>query len=332
MEVVAAYREQALAKLTNSLEIDGFRKGKAPKEHVVKHVGEAALLGEAAERAISEELPKVFASENLLVIDTPQVTIGAVSLEKPLHFTARAPLPPSVELPDYKKIAKKHPAPKDEFAATEEEVADALNHLKRERMRIEFMEGGMEHSSALEKSRGADAKELPDLDDAFVQSLGFESASAFTDSVKTNIATEKRRGAEEKRRAEMLEDLVKSATIALPPIMREWELDEMEAQFKEDVKRMGATWENYLKLSGKTAAEVRASWNETAEKRVKTRLVLDAIAGKENITPAQDAIDHEVAHLKEHHPGADEAHMRAFVTRSKRVEAVLRFLEGGEEK
>lgn len=330
-EIIASYRDQALTSFTQTLELPGFRKGKAPKEAVLKHVGEGPLLMEAAERAISEELPKLFASENLLIIDTPQVTIGAVSLDAPLHFTAKAPLPPSVELPDYKKIAKKHPAPEGDFAATEEEIADALNHLKRERMRIEFMEGGMEHSSALEKSRSADAKELPDLDDTFVQSLGFESAAAFADSVKTNISSEKKRSAEEKRRAEMLDDLVKNATIAIPPIMLQWELDEIEAQFKEDVKRMGATWENYLKLSGKTRDEVRTSWLETAEKRVKTRLILDAIAGKENITPPQEAIDHELAHLKEHHPGGDEAHMRAYVTRSKRVEAVLRFLEGEEK-
>lgn len=331
-EVLASYRERALAGFVQTLELPGFRKGKAPKEAVLKHIGEGPLLMEAAERAISEELPKVFASENLLIIDTPQVTIGSVSGDAPLHFTAKAPLPPSVELPDYKKIAQKHPAPQSDFAATEEEIADALNHLKRERIRIEFMEGGMEPSSALEKSRAADAKELPDLDDTFVQALGFESAGAFVDSVKTNIASEKKRAAEEKRRTELLEDLVKNATIALPPVMLQWELDEMEAQFKEDVKRMGATWENYLKLSGKTRDEVRATWNETAEKRVKTRLILDAIAGKENITPSQEAIDHELAHLREHHPNGDEAHMRAYVTRSKRVEAVLRFLEGGDEK
>lgn len=329
--ILAAHREKALASFTTSLELPGFRKGKAPKEAVLKHVGEGPLLMEAAERAISDELPKVFASEKLLVIDTPQVTLGSVSLETPLHFSAKAPLPPSVKLPDYAKIAKKHPAPEGDFAGTEEEIADALNHLKRERMRIELMEGGMEHGLALETSKKTDAKELTDLDDAFVQSLGFENVVTFTESVKTNIASEKKRAAEEKRRSELLEALVEASDISLPPIMISWETDEIEAQFKEDVKRMGATWENYLKLSGKTREEVRESWKGTAEKRVKTRLILDAIAGKEEIVPSQEAIDHELKHLKEHHPGGDEAHMRAYVTRAKRTEAVIRFLETGEK-
>jgi FKBP-type peptidyl-prolyl cis-trans isomerase (trigger factor) len=87
----------------------------------------------AAEHAIQHELPEILAKENVLVIESPRVSTGTPIAGQSLTFTARAPLPPKVELPDYKAIAKKQNEIKEDTMVTDEEHAQALTHLKRER-------------------------------------------------------------------------------------------------------------------------------------------------------------------------------------------------------
>lgn len=329
-DLLARYRTEALKELKRTVEIDGFRKGTAPEEIVLKRIGEEALLRKAAEDAVQEELPKLFAAEKLLVIAAPQVSLEMPKQGSPLRFSARAPLAPSVTLPDYKKISGRYSTPARPMEATDAEVEDALRHLRRERKRIELMEQGTAPEQAAEQARKIDVMELPALDDVFVQSLGFENVQTFTESVRKNIGIEKSRREEEKRRAMLLDDLVKEARIALPAVMLEWELDDLEAQFKNDLARQGADFSNYLKQLNKTREDIRAMWADTARKRIRTRLVLDAIAAKETIEPPADAVAHEVEHLKEHYPSADPANLTAFVRRSMRTEMTIRFLEGKE--
>lgn len=330
-ESLATHRSAALKRLTKEAELPGFRKGAAPADLVLKKVGEAALLRDAAERAVRDEIPKLFAQHQLIVIAPPAVSIATPAAGSPLSFTATAPLLPSVELPDYANISKKHPAPEGPWSATDDELKDALTHLRRERMRIEAVNGGMAPEEAAEEAKKADTLALPPLDDAFAVSVGFKDAGEFEESVKKNIALEKERAAVEKRRAELIDAIVSYAKVSMPGIVREWELDEMEAQFKDDISRMGATWEGYLSYAKKTREDLRETWLETAEKRAKTRLVLDAIAAKEGLEPSPETIEEETAHLKQHYPQASEENLRAYTTRSLRTSRTLYFLETGSK-
>lgn len=326
------YRKEYLKRIAKNAEIDGFRKGMAPEDMVLKRIGTSAVLREAAETAVHEELPKVFAAENILVIATPHVSVGTPKEGEALSFTAKAPLAPHVELADYKKIASKHPEPAGPFEADEKEVADALIHLKRERKRIELIEAGSAPEKAAEESSSMEAASLPDLDDAFAVSIGFENAAAFIESMKKNMANEKKSRAEDKRRAGIIDDIVSASTIQMPDIVRVWELDEIEGQFGHDIARAGTTMEAYLGHIGKSREELRNSWKDTAEKRAKTRLALDAIAAKEHIEPSPEDVSREVEHLKIHHPGVNEESLEAFVRRSLRTEMTVRFLEGKDPK
>lgn len=331
-EILTHYRAEALKELKRTAEIDGFRKGAAPEELVLKRIGEEALLRRAAEDAVHEELPKLFAAEKLLVIAAPQVALEVPLKDKALSFTAKAPLAPDVRLSDYKTVAAKYPEPEGPFEATDTDAEEALTHLRRERKRIELVEGGQTPEKASEEAASAAIESLPALDDAFAQSIGFKDTADFSASVRTNIGEEKKRRAEDKRRAEMIDAVVAKTEIAMPDIVRQWELDEMEAQFKNDLARAGTNLEAYLGHIGKTRDDVRAGWIETADKRAKTRLVLDAIAAKEAIEPAAEDIAIEVEHLKLHYPSADAGSLDAFVRRSMRTEMTVRFLEGKEPK
>src|SRR5258708_2638794 len=116
---LAHYRAEALKEMQREASLDGFRPGKAPIERIVQIYGEPTILRHAAEHAIQHELPELLAAEKLMIIESPKVTTDAPETGKSLAFTARAPLVPTVELGDYKKIASKHNASKEEVAVTD---------------------------------------------------------------------------------------------------------------------------------------------------------------------------------------------------------------------
>jgi FKBP-type peptidyl-prolyl cis-trans isomerase (trigger factor) len=329
-EALDGYRAQALKEIQSTAKLDGFRPGKAPAERIIAVYGEAAILREAAEQAIQHELPELLAKEKLMIIESPRVEIGSPEAGKPLSFTARAPLAPEITLPDYKKIAAVHNAKKEEVMVSDKEHTDALTHLRRERARIDKVEAGAEPQAASEESRAMKEDELPALDDEFSKSIGYESAAHFTDTVRVNMREEKTRQAIEKRRTLILDDLIKESRISYPAILQEYEINEMEGRMKDDLERMGTTFEAYLNQTKKTHEEIRADWKDAADKRARMRLILAEISRNEKIEPDRDAFEQEVAHAKDHYKNADEGVLRTHIMHAMKNEAVLKFLEAQE--
>ena len=250
---------------------------------------------------------------------------------KPLSFTARAALAPVITLADYKKIAKKHTEKQEDIAVTDAEHSEALAHIRRERARIDKIEAGTEPQKAADETKAMEIKDLPELDDAFVQSLGYADTEAFGNALRENIEQEKKIRATEKVRAAILDELVKDSKISYPASLREYELDEMESRLTDDLARMGQTFDAYLKDVKKTREEMRTEWKDAADKRAKVRLILAEIARQENLNPEPAALEHEMVHAREHYPKADEQALRSHITHAMRNEATLRFLEGNTE-
>jgi FKBP-type peptidyl-prolyl cis-trans isomerase (trigger factor) len=329
-ETLAQYRTEALKEIAKTAKVDGFRPGHAPENRIVEIYGEPAIMRAAAEHAIQGELPLLLAAENVMVIEAPKVTTDTPEAGKPLSFTARAALAPSVTLPDYKKIKAKH-ATSEPVAVTDEEHAQTLTHLKRERARISKVEAGTDAAQASEEARAIPEADLPELDEAFVQSLGYPDIAAFSEAVRKNMQTEKEMQAAEKRRAAILEDLLKDAKVSYPVSLKNYELDEMEARLSDDIARTGATLEQYLVEAKKTREELRTDWQEAADKRAKVRLILAEISRAESIEPPAEAIVHELEHATKMYPKADPDALRAHIAHAMRNEAVLRYLDGTED-
>jgi FKBP-type peptidyl-prolyl cis-trans isomerase (trigger factor) len=326
-EALTTFRAQALKEIQKTAKLDGFRPGKAPESEIVRIYGEAAVLREAAELAIQHELPEILAKEQLLVIDAPRVETAAPKTGKALSFTARAPLAPKVELPDYKKIGTKHSANQEEIVISEQEYAEATTHLRRERARIEKMETGAQAEEAAKAAREMEEKELPALDDDFAKSIGYESAAHFADTLRLNMKEEKTRQMIDKRRSAILDELIGSSKISYPAMLREYELDDMEHRLKDDVTRMGSNLDAYLAEAKKTREQLRAEWKDAADKRAKVRLVLAHIGRLESIEPDPAALAQEVERAKKHYPQADAEVLRTHIAHAMRNEAVLKFLE-----
>jgi len=325
------HRAHVVKELQRDAKLDGFRPGKAPEAAVVKAVGEAEILRRTIEHAVQHELPELLAKENANIVAAPKVMVesapSAFPADKPIIFTARAPMAPEVTLADYASIAKKHNEKKEEVVVSDDEHAATMNHLKRERARITKVELGMKAEEAHAEAQKMEEKDLPALDDEFVKTLGYESLEKFTDSVRTNIKTEKEMQITEKRRAGMLDELIEASSVKYPKMLLEYELDEMQSRMQADLEQMRVTFEKYLAEVKKTREEVRKEWEPMADKRAKMRLVLAHIAMKENLDADPTRLETEIKHAKQHYPTADDQGLRAHIHHALRNEAVIAFLE-----
>lgn len=328
---IAEHHKHVLAHLVRDSKLDGFRPGKAPESAVIQAVGEAAILRETIEHAVQHDLPEILAGESVNIVSSPSVMVESapksLPATEPIIFSARAPLAPEVKLPDYATIAKKHTEKKEEAVVSDEEHAQTMTHLKRERARITKVELGMQAQEAHAEAQKMEEKDLPALDDEFVKSLGYESLEKFSESVRANIKTEKEMQALEKRRAAMLDELIAASSVKYPKLLLDFELDDMEARMKQDLANMRLPFEKYLADVKKTSDVLRKEWQPTADKRAKMRLVLSHIAIAEKLDADPERLEREIQNAKKHYPQANDVNLRAHISHALRNEAVIGWLE-----
>ena len=138
-------------------------------------------------------------------------------------------------------------------------------------------------------------KELPEINDDFARSLGnFENLEALKKSLKEGMEMERKKESEEKRRQEILEKIVSGCQWEIPEILVESELEKIMTEFEQNILGMGMKLDEYLSGIKKTREEVKKNFQETAEKRVKSALVLQEIAKLEKISPESAEIEEEM--------------------------------------
>lgn len=326
-ERLVQYRAKALTKLGKEVKVDGFREGHVPENVVLKQVGEERVLNEAANMAITEELPRIMASEDVAAIAAPQVSITKLAEGNALGFTATVPVMPEVTLGDYKKLAEEANKEREAVSVSDDEVEETLTHLRRERAKVEKIEAGTEANQAAKEVQEMETLALPGIDDTFVQSLGYKDAEDFKVKLRENIKTEKEGREREGRRVQIIEKLIEESTVPVPEQLVEHELDKMEAQVQNDMAQSGTSLEEQLKNAGKTRGDVRGEWREAAEKRAKMQLALAEIANKENITANEEDVESHTKHTLSQQEGLNEANVRGYYRQALRNEAVLQWLE-----
>ena len=83
----------------------------------------------------------------------------------------------------------------------------------------------------------------------------------------------------------------------IPQAMYESRMDEMVNDFAFRVEQQGLRLEDYLKYMGQTVEQFRASFMPQAEKQVKIRLALEAVAAAENIVASEEDVNAEIKRI-----------------------------------
>lgn len=102
-EAVDAYNK-AVAKISQYVNIDGFRRGKAPRAVVERHVGTERIKQEAIETLMPSAINKAVADNNLDLIAQPYITDYTFNIGEDLTVVAKAELRPEVTLGQYKGL------------------------------------------------------------------------------------------------------------------------------------------------------------------------------------------------------------------------------------
>jgi trigger factor len=143
-------------------------------------------------------------------------------------------------------------------------------------------------------------KILPEAGDAFAQSMGdYPDLAALETEVRERLG----RNALDKARHEFAERIidyaVANATLELPDVLVDQEVEVMHDEFRASIARQGITEEAYLKVVEKSAEDLHADFHPRAEHRVKVLLVLSKIATEAGIEVPAGDIEAEVARGRE---------------------------------
>lgn len=322
----SSFRKQALQNINDNVTIDGFRKGKIPENILVSKVGEMAILEEMAELALSKAYPEIIIEEKIEAIGRPEITITKIAANNPLEFKITTTVLPEIKIADYKEIAKKEMSKKsDEIEITEKDIDDAILRIRRSR--VDHSDHDHENMSEEEHNKKIDAS-LPELDAQFLSSIGgFKDVQDLREKIKISLLEDKKIQAQEKRRITISDAILEASTLEIPELLIETEIRRIEAQFSDDISRMGVKLEDYLNHAKKTIEDLRKDWRPYAEKKAKLQLILNKIVALEKIVVDTKEIEEEVGHLLAHYKDANREMAYTYAETVLTNEKAYQFLE-----
>ncbi|MGH2373560.1 MAG: trigger factor [bacterium] len=134
-------------------------------------------------------------------------------------------------------------------------------------------------------------RELPPLDDGFAKALGgVATVDGLRARVRDQLSAEAARRAEEQHEEQVLTAVLDGATVELPASLIDHEIDHLVGDLSDSLRRRGYTLERYLESAEKDLAALRSELRPRAERRLRSRLVLDEIARREGLLPSQEEI------------------------------------------
>ena len=356
--------EQACKRLANRVSIPGFRKGKAPRMIVERHVGKDAVLQEAFDIVAPKALSKAFDEQKIDPVTRPSVDIETLEEGKDLVFKATVTPRPEVKLGDYKGFN----VPKNEVNITDEDVEKQLKTFQdRQGKLVDAPEGaevkdgdfttldfkGFVDGEAFDGGEGKDyplqigsnsfipgfedqlvgakigeerdvnvkfpeeyhakelagkdatfkctirsikTKELPAIDDELAKKVSkFETLDELKADIRKNLEENAERTAENDQKSAAIEMATNNITVDIPAVMIDNRVTAMIQEMAMRLEQQGMKLEQYLQYAGTDIAKLREQYRETAEKNVKTDLMLEEVAKAEDIKVEAKDLDEEVA-------------------------------------
>ena len=140
------------------------------------------------------------------------------------------------------------------------------------------------------------AKELPELDDEFVSDVSekSETVDAYKAEVKAKIKERKENEGKQKREDQSVEQAVANAEMDIPEAMISFQSRQMVDDFARRIMQQGMTMEQYFQFTGLSEEKMMEEFKPEAEKRIRTRLTLEAIVAAENIEVSEERLDEEL--------------------------------------
>ena len=134
--------DRAFAEKQKTIKVDGFRKGKVPREIFEKKFGKEALFIDAADMVLQEAYIKVMEESKLIPVAQPEVNLKSLD-ETGVEFTFKIVTKPEVKVNKYKGLNVKP----ETVEVTDEEVNHELGHLLERYTELVTKDGKVENGN-----------------------------------------------------------------------------------------------------------------------------------------------------------------------------------------
>lgn len=365
-ETFAAATMKVYKKQVKSINIPGFRKGKAPKHMIEKMYGKEVFYDDAMQDCYPEALTDAALEANVKIVTVEDLECTEVS-EDGFTFKAKVVIVPELTVDNYKGIKVE----KKSTEVTDEMVEEELNSVrerngrmvtvedraaqngdtvvidfdgsvdgvpfdggKAENYNLKLGEGnfipGFEeavvgHSTGEEfvidvtfpeeyhseelKGKAAQfaiklheikTKELPEVDDDFVKDVSEKDTVAeYKEELKEKVFQRLAEEAEKDFDNQLTDKLIELVSEEIPDAMYDNEVRDMVNEFDMRLRSQGMDLATYCKYTGMENGAIEAMYKPQAEKRVKLRLVLEAIARQEKIEVTDEDVENEYTKIAE---------------------------------
>ncbi len=137
-------------------------------------------------------------------------------------------------------------------------------------------------------------KELPAIDDELIKDgTDFETLDEYKADVQKRLEEQRNKTAEQAVEDQLVDGLIDCMKADIPAAMFERAIDDEIRGQSYRMQSMGISMEMYLQYTGMDQAAFRESFRERAEKQVKLRLALEAVAKAENIEVSAEDVEAE---------------------------------------
>lgn len=356
----------AYKKNRNKFNLPGFRKGKAPKEMIMKMYGPQVFFEDALNEILDKTYPEAAKESGLEIVSRPEIGVEQIGMDQNVIYTATVAVKPEVTLGEYKGVTVE----KAETTVSAKEVNEKLaaeleknarvveveREIKKDDIAtIDFVgsvdgvefEGGKGEDYPLTIGSGTfipgfedqlighkagetvdvkvtfpenygakdlagkealfvttikavKEKQVPAADDEFASEVSeFDTLDEYKKDLKKTLKEEKEKAATTTNERNVIAKVVENASVEIPAPMLEAQLDNMLYDYQTRLAQQGIPMDQYLKITGQTVEQIKEQMKESAEKNLKTSLVIEAIMEKENITVADERVDEEFKKIAE---------------------------------
>ncbi|MBN2016082.1 hypothetical protein JW766_04585 [Candidatus Dojkabacteria bacterium] len=308
-------KQKVYERLAPTVDVSGFRPGKAPKNVIIAKLG-PTLFEQTLNQLIPECTVEVLKREKLMPLDQIAYQLEKVADGSGVKYAAVFNIFPEFELPDLTKIK----ATKEKAEVADSEVDSVLKQM---------YEGGKD----VEKE---DKKKEKQMNDKWASSLNLDvkNLSELKAKVKEELKRQKEVMEENKYISNILKQIVDQSKIEIPEMLTDQEVTRQETAYRKRIENLGMKVEDFLRNQKTSLEELKKGWKKEAEERLKTEMIFIKISEKYDVKVDEKEVEKHISSIKDEKMRAQyqnpeaKRYIRSVLVRQKVVDKLLGIVEG----
>ena len=175
-------------------------------------------------------------------------------------------------------------------------------------------------------------KEMPEINDDLAKDISeFDTIEELKKSIRESKEKQNESRAKYETEDDAIEAVCKNAKVEIPSGMIETETENMEKDMESRLGYQGMKLDDYLQMMGKTKEQFREEYKPQAEKQVKSRLVLEAVAKDANIDVSEEDVSSKISEMAKMYGQKEEdvkknENLVNYVKENLRTEKTIEFI------